>query len=274
MTNETTELIINEYLSGTKITEMISKFNLSKYILTKTLKKNNVVVKNTTNQIDENYFENIDSSDKAYWLGLLYADGYISEFKTRKGKQVTEYKFSLGLSGEDDYLINEFREDLKSNHKIVIVQAQNKARKIDGKIINREKQTRLDIYNKKMFNDLCKLGLEPRKSQTCKLPEIIKDSEYFSDFVRGYFDGDGWVYGKSKIGMIGSVEFIDDLVFELEKRNIQSTVKLEKRSDNMKYITIRSNSKKSFFEFLYPENKNRYMKRKYDYYNSLIISQS
>lgn len=33
----------------------------------------------------EDYFENIDSEDKAYWLGFFFADGYICEKRNENG---------------------------------------------------------------------------------------------------------------------------------------------------------------------------------------------
>ncbi len=46
-----------------------------------------------------------------------------------------------------------------------------------------------------MFEDLILLGMTPHKSNTLKLPRVPK--KYFSDFVRGYFDGDGNVYANA-----------------------------------------------------------------------------
>ena len=46
-----------------------------------------------------------------------------------------------------------------------------------------------------MVRDVMKLGVTPNKSRTMTLPEIPE--EYFWDFVRGYFDGDGSAYAES-----------------------------------------------------------------------------
>ena len=53
--------------------EWLHKFGIK--TLTKTEKNNLLHVRNS------DYFEAIDSSDKAYWLGFLYADGGISNNK-------------------------------------------------------------------------------------------------------------------------------------------------------------------------------------------------
>lgn len=35
-------------------------------------------------QVDHGYFNTIDSEEKAYWLGFLYADGYVSKRAKQK----------------------------------------------------------------------------------------------------------------------------------------------------------------------------------------------
>ena len=43
-----------------------------------------------------------------------------------------------------------------------------------------------------MCEDLKKLGFSKKKARSLTIPNIIKD--YFADFVRGYFDGDGNIW--------------------------------------------------------------------------------
>ena len=45
-----------------------------------------------------------------------------------------------------------------------------------------------------MYADLLKLGLTPNKSKAIRLPNV--PDKFFSDFTRGYFDGDGCVYSE------------------------------------------------------------------------------
>ena len=63
--------------------------------------------------IDLNFFERIDSKKKAYWLGLLYADGYI---KTDKLKP---YRIGIKIDKKDVWLINKFIKDLGLNPKFI-----------------------------------------------------------------------------------------------------------------------------------------------------------
>ena len=113
------------------------------------------------------------SPEMAYVLGFFAADGTMIENK-RGGHY-------LGLEITDKTLLYRIRELLGSNNKIAA-----RRRNLEWKIAYR-----LQIGSNAIFSDLLKLGISPRKSKIIELPNIPED--YLSDFVRGYFDGDGHV---------------------------------------------------------------------------------
>ena len=69
--------------------------------------------------LDENYFKVIDTEDKAYWLGFLYADGSITRFyKTDKKtgeKVIRSLSLELGLQSGDKHHLEKFLESIKCN---------------------------------------------------------------------------------------------------------------------------------------------------------------
>ena len=109
----------------------------------------------------------------AYVLGFFTADGTM--IKNKRGAHFIEFQIN------DKDLLDKIRKVFNSNHKIS-VRKRNKPWR---------NSYRLQIGSKEIFNDLLKLGLRPNKSKTIKLP-LVPD-EYFCNFVRGYFDGDGCV---------------------------------------------------------------------------------
>ena len=72
---EVIRLYTEDNLSASKISKL---FNVDVATITNRLKVNNIEVKKTHRKylINKDYFEVIDTEDKAYWLGFLMADGY------------------------------------------------------------------------------------------------------------------------------------------------------------------------------------------------------
>lgn len=117
---------------------------------------------------DKAYFEKIDSHDKAYWLGFLYADGNIC------GR-------SMQIRIADLNHLDKMKIHMKSEHKVNIN---------DG--TKYPKSSKFAIRSQLLVDQLKKLGMEERKSLTLKFP--TKDQvpkEFVASFMLGYFDGDG-----------------------------------------------------------------------------------
>ena len=144
---------------------------------------------------NENYFENIDTEDKAYFLGLLMADGYIS---------TSERFVAVALKESDVEILNKFKESIKS--EAPLGNKKNCTQKI------------LTLCSKKLVNDLKNLGMTRNKTFTLKFPNIQK--EYIRHFIRGYFDGDGYIGPRQCTLIISSTDFLETfLALFLEKFN-------------------------------------------------------
>lgn len=125
---------------------------------------------------NRNFFK-VWSSDMAYVLGFFAADG--SMIKNKRGGCFIEF------TSTDKILLSQIQTIFKSSHKISV----RKSIKTKHKPL-----FRIQFGSKEMFNDLQKLGFSQNKSKKMKFPLLPK--EFFADFVRGYFDGDGNVYFK------------------------------------------------------------------------------
>ena len=132
----------------------------------------------------EDYFEKIDSDEKAYWLGFIYADGYIVANNTEIG---------IELSRCDETHLEKFLAAINAQKKIF-----HKEKYI--KIANNKKMShvltsKIRVYSSKMRNDLIKNGISLNKTYSKTFP--IVNRKYFYSFLRGYFDGDGCLYVKN-----------------------------------------------------------------------------
>lgn len=142
-------------------------------------RENNIIkTKNLINHdLNENYFETIDTEEKAYLLGLLITDGSI-----RKGKDNHQDSLRLQLKIEDEYMIKRLKTELNSSN---VVQYDKRPGKACAGI---------EIHNQKICDDLAKFQVVPNK--TYILNDIRIDSiprNLQRHYLRGLVDGDGSV---------------------------------------------------------------------------------
>jgi intein-encoded DNA endonuclease-like protein len=120
------------------------------------------------------------------------------------------------------------------------------------------------IRSRKIYNDIIKLGGQPRKSLNSVFPRIPK--KYLSDFIRGFFDGDGSIYLIKRRACYGatfscsSKKFITTLktIIENNVKNIQCSLSYYIRNDN-KHYSLRFNKRGTFLlgRFMYKNLKNK-----------------
>jgi hypothetical protein len=133
---------------------------------------------------DENFFECIDTENKAYWLGFLYADGCILDMKLKDGTKVPQ-TVQLTLSVDDIEVIYKFMNDIKLEKNVYFGSYNRDEHKIE--------YCRLQVGSGKMCSDLISYGCTPRKTKILQFPKNISEN-LIKHFIRGYFDGDGSVY--------------------------------------------------------------------------------
>jgi len=121
--------------------------------------------------LNDNFFEKIDSQEKAYILGWIGSDGTIG----KRG-------FTIAIQNSDEDILIKLKDIICS--EIPIVNYINST----GTLMSS-----FDINSGKISKDLCKLfKINPgKKSDIVRLPQI--DKKYFWSFIRGYFDGDGTI---------------------------------------------------------------------------------
>lgn len=241
---------IIELYKNHNIAEIAKKINVSQASVTNVLLLNNIEMtkkachKNHENKVNENYFKVINTKEKAYWLGFLYADGYINE-KT--------YQVELSLCEKDKSHIEKFQKCIKSSYKIT-------KRNINGHIAYRT-----IIYSKKITMDLTKLGCNQKKSLTLKPPtEKQVPKKYIKDFIRGYVDGDGCFSSGRIFCIVGTKEMLNFIIDYLQNNTtISKAGSFSKTGNAWQWY---HNSKKDFkiiHDFLYKNSKIYLTRKKY-----------
>lgn len=125
-------------------------------------------------KVRENFFREW-STVMAYVLGYIVADGCV--ISTRSGSS-----HILNITSADLEHLLKIRKVMGSEHAI--------SRKGNGS--NEKCYYSLQIRNQSIAKDLFCLGIKPRKSYDLEYFKV--PIEFFADFARGFFDGDGTVY--------------------------------------------------------------------------------
>jgi len=194
---------------------------------------------------DYKYFNNINTEEKAYWLGFLYADGCIADSDGTKRLQTS-------LKSEDYEHLHKLKKSLKSTHPIhfrII-----KSGKMQGK-----KYCSLFIRTNELCNALIKLGCTPRKSLTLEFPELPKN--LIPHFIRGYFDGDGSVFiskekhwRSGKISEVIHYRFVgtENFLKKVDENiNLKGYLQKIKGSKAFELAYKRDKKLKPFYDYLY-----------------------
>jgi len=137
--------------------------------------------------LNEYYFNIIDTKEKAYWLGFLYADGYLSTNPIER--------INIAINDKDYELIESFARAIGYN--------------LQYKIINeRENLIHIIISNRNLVKALKHHGIIVRKSNVIELPKL-SSYEFYLSFLLGFYDGDG----TSKTSKIttGSFKFLEQI---------------------------------------------------------------
>ncbi len=141
---------------------------------------NNLANKNRVFRSD--YFADIRNPNRAYWLGFIYADGWIVH-----NRETRNYEFGMQLQRGDRYVLEALNAELGGVHKIFDEEFHGAVHR--NSVISHSETSVLRVYSKEFVEDLMKLGIDVRKTESNMFPTV--PDECFVDFLRGYFDGDG-----------------------------------------------------------------------------------
>lgn len=227
---------------------LAEKYHCSTFVIHNVLTLNNIEIKPHFNlknlELKENFFETIDNEEKAYFLGFLFADGYIS-----KNEVCCE------IHARDIDLLLTFKKLINSQRKISYRKREN------------TEMVAIKINSVKMVQDLSKYGIIPNKTKNTKhLPQIPEP--FKKDFLRGLIDGDGWIT-KDKSGHyhLGFVSYYKSICEDFQRMceeviGTKNTAKITIKGDNFVSQFQSKALVKQLVTALYKDS-NYYLTRKY-----------
>lgn len=207
------------------------------------------------------YFRKIESPNQAYWLGFIYADGYLVYRPKNRNSEL-----GIDLKDTDYQCLYDFNNELGNAHTVTF---RHRHKDFNGYSYDTNSCI-IRIYSHEMVCDLMNLNVMPNKTNK---EEYTVCDNYFWDFVRGFLDGDGCIYVNPR-GQI-SVKFVNSNVGFLEylrktiddKLHITGSIYKEKDKKYQLVYFVQSDVK-LFLDNVYYDSNIQFMQRKYDIYKS------
>ena len=244
-----------DYKYGLTRRQIMEKYKIGDETVKRVLIHNHIplITKPRYNR-DFSFFDKIDTEEKAYWLGAIYADGNISA-----SEKYGAYHSSFSSIDKD--WIEMFKSDISYEGPLIV----EHHKKYDKDI------WKLNFGNREITRQLIQIGCTPAKSMTMEFPTLPENLVHH--FIRGYFDGDGsvfvgkptWHYKEIDLILIkssvisGSKSFLERLVFELPCVN-KKIYGVPGRLHNFT-VTWNSSDTCILYDYMY-EGATRYLPRK------------
>ena len=272
---EQEEQIIDMYTNqGISTVKIGKEFNCGNKVIAKVLERYEIprtCVGSRKYFLNEHYFDKIDTPNKAYILGFLYADG--CNFPKKQ-------TISMSLEEQDKEILEKIRLEIGSDKPLEFIQQSKRKDKDNDYHYN--DMWRFLMFSKHMCEVLNEHGMTPRKSLTLQFPKHL-DESLLSHFIRGYFDGDGsycphhtkkgWF--QALVTITSTEDFCKDCLDIIrEQAGIEGGGIYDASSHNgiTKVISISgTNQVNKFFEWLYKDAE-LYMKRKHDLYEQYLAA--
>lgn len=240
LSEEIVSQILEKY-NGYNTREISRKLGISMGVIAKYLKKSGIKLIPTGEQnkirarkypLNEDFFDVIDTQEKAYVLGLLYADGC----NLKNSHQIT-----ISLVETDRHILKSIRDLICPTKPLRFIDNSNKGLNIH----NYKNAFEFSFNSQHMSEQLTKLGCMPQKTHKLKFPTSDQVPDHLiHHFVRGYFDGDGCISIKNvcRFNFAGTENFLNSLQELLYVKLGMSKKKLQ--VNKSVYVLCHSNQEK------------------------------
>lgn len=258
-------LALQEYLeSNVTISFISNKYGINRKSIERRLKEMGISAKKPINCYQE-AFDVIDTEEKAYWLGFMYADGYVC---------TNTFSVGFSLSLKDEKCVRDFTKFLRFNGSCSIYQTTKFNSKEKGGYM-----CTTTITNEHLWNSLVAKGVVPHKSLILEFPneEWFTNKSLIYHFIRGYCDGDGTlgVYQHSNTNhaieeslmFVGTKPFLEGIQKYLGKGYLMQKPNCSDKTWRLSYSTQKANNAAR----LIYENATIYLERKKKIYDEKFV---
>ena len=182
------EIVFQEYLAGKSFETIGKEYGWSPSTVTRIYKENGGKARTDREQAlkytcNEHYFDEIDTAEKAYWLGFMYTDGFI-----QAKRKYSTIKVGITITASDIHHLEKFKEAVEFTGPIHTYTPEKKEYSFSGT----KPYCRILISSEGLAQGLINHGCITQKSDKLVYPgHDIVPEEFERDFVRGCIDGDG-----------------------------------------------------------------------------------
>jgi hypothetical protein len=253
--NISKEELILAYSELKQIKLVAKKFGVSSGAISSRFVKFNIPYEHKIRYVCKDNFFDFDNEKSFYWAGFLAADGNVSK----------QNDISIGLCIQDFDHVCKFKKDIESDSPVTSFKV--KPAFIDGVYVGQTEHCRFRIRSHYMGNSLRRFNIVPAKTYIYTIPDFVENSKYFRDYLRGYFDGDGWFSqvkntGKISLGLCGTKDFIEKINKLIMMHVSVSSGSIWKQKNIFKLSFGKQHDVYLIAKFMY-ENSGVYLERKY-----------
>jgi len=261
ITDEQLFYICENYVLGNSSEKIAKELNINPSTVCRILKRNNIKIRdNSENKrkywLNKHWLDDIDSQEKAYFLGIFWADGSVSKSKN---------DISLRLHTKDRDVLTKISHFFYGKDRVSdYIEDTNKVS---------TPVSRISLYSEYLKNRMKCLGIKPNKSKQIKFPtkKAIKSS-LLSHFIRGLLDGDGCICirrnGRATVDFTGNTYVINALNYKLLKLDFNNRVYYSEIKDSWS-LQINSDSNIiNFLDWIYKDST-IHLERKYAKYREI-----
>lgn len=185
--------------------------------------------------INEKFFDKIDTEEKAYYLGLLYADG---------NNNIKNNRVQIELHKKDNDILIKMSKAILNGHDNVRYYFRTNGFK-------KYHSAQLYLINNHLSNKLADFGCVENKTFKITFPKWLSE-DLINHFVRGYFDGDGClsiyerainknntIYKNAEFNIVSTSNFVNELGNIFNSMSIPTTITKRHKNRNTNTRTLR-----------------------------------
>lgn len=260
LSDENISNVIQMYVDDVPVKNIAKMYNCCTGTIHDYLRRLNIERTRNSNRkhkFNIHYFDVIDTPNKAYCLGLLFADG--CNF---------DRSINLFLQAPDKHLLEDICQEIGYNGELEF-RDRSKDRE---KGVNCQDVYGLRLHSAYMCDVLSNCGIVPNKSLVLQFPTCVPNY-LMSHLVRGYMDGDGHI-GRTEnddsVDLVSTLDFCKSLNCVLEQQ-LGITFGIREAGNHngitMEFYARNKTEKKKFLDWIY-QDADLKLERKYQTYLS------